>query len=91
MAPLIAPDTINTVPEKTLLAFADHGTAGAAMPADGRIGEAELAGFAQHGIDIARLASDLQREGVVAFAKSWAELLKGIAAKSALLEKAGPT
>jgi transaldolase len=91
VAPLIAPDTINTVPEKTLLAFADHGTAGAAMPADGRIGEAELAGFAQHGIDIARLASDLQREGVVAFAKSWAELLKGIAAKSALLEKAGPT
>lgn len=84
---LAAPDTVNTMPEGTLLAFADHGSLGALMPRDGGDAEATLAGFAQAGIDVDALAGQLQREGADAFVKSWSELLGQIAAKSAMLEK----
>jgi transaldolase len=85
---LAAPDTIDTIPENTLLAFAEHGKLGGAMRPDGGDAEAVLAEFARLGVDDAALAAQLQREGAQAFDKSWQELLKRIAAKSAVLEKA---
>ena len=78
---LAAPDTINTMPEKTLLAFADHGQVKGAMPIDGGDAEAVLADFAAAGFNDQTLAADLQREGTAAFAKSWNELMHRMASK----------
>lgn len=75
---LAAPFTINTMPDATLLAFADHGTLGELMPADGGDAEATLAEFTRAGIDHDQLAANLQREGAESFVKSWTELLAGI-------------
>ncbi len=85
---LAAPDTINTMPEKTLLAFADHGQVKGELPADGGDAEALLAEFARVGVDDATLAAQLQREGVLSFDKSWNDLMDCIAWKSAMLKKA---
>ena len=85
---LAAPNTVNTMPEGTLKAFADHGEVGAAMPADGGDSAAVLAQFSKAGIDTVALAAQLQDEGAKAFVKSWNELLGVIASKSAVLEKA---
>ena len=82
---LAAPDTINTMPEATLLAFADHGEIRGVMAEDGGDAEAVLAEFARAGVDVAALADDLQREGAEAFVKSWNGLLECIAAKSEAL------
>jgi transaldolase len=82
---LQAPFTINTMPEETLLDFADHGQIGEPLSADGGDAEATLARFAQAGIDVGALASQLQREGADAFVQSWDELMDCIAAKSAQL------
>ena len=87
---LAAPETINTMPEKTLLAFADHGTVKNALPVDGRNAEAVLAEFALAGIEVGALAGDLQREGTAAFAKSWHDLMNQISAKIDLLTKVTP-
>jgi transaldolase len=86
---LAAPDTINTIPEKTLLAFAAHGKAENVMPLDEGYAETVLAEFAREGIDDQALAADLQREGTEAFDKSWSELMYRIASKSKLASKAG--
>ncbi len=86
---LAAPLTVNTMPEATLKAFAEHGELGAAMRAEGGDCETTLAAFAKAGIDIDALAARLQDEGVAAFAKSWNELLAVIASKSAMVEKIG--
>lgn len=79
---LAAPNTINTVPEKTLLAFAEHGTVNGSMPPEGGDAEKVLAAFGKAGVDVAALAQQLQREGAEAFSKSWDSLLKVIAEKS---------
>lgn len=79
---LTAPNTINTVPEKTLLAFADHGIVNGSMPPEGADAEKVLKDFADAGIDIDALAAKLQQEGAEAFSKSWAQLLDVIAEKS---------
>ncbi len=79
---LAAPQTINTIPEKTLLAFADHGQPGATLPADGGFAEAVLEEFRREGVDDEALAAQLQRDGVLAFAKSWGGLLARIRDKS---------
>jgi transaldolase len=81
---LAAPDTINTMPEKTLLAFADHGEVKGAMPTDGGNAEAVLADFAAAGVNAGTLAADLQREGTAAFAESWHALMLRIASKRGL-------
>jgi transaldolase len=78
---LAAPDTINTVPEKTLLAFADHGKVKHAMRFDGGDAEAVLEEFNRTGVDDEALAAGLQREGVQAFAKSWRDLIARITSK----------
>ena len=85
---LAAPDTINTLPEKTLLAFADHGRVKDAMRPDGGNTEALLEEFNRAGVDAEALAADLQREGTEAFAKSWSDLMSRIASKGELLAKA---
>ena len=81
---LAAPNTINTMPEKTLLAFADHGKADGVMPVDGGDAEEVLARFAHVGVDNAALAVQLQREGAQSFEKSWNELIASIASKSTM-------
>ena len=84
---LAAPDTINTMPDKTLLAFADHGRVNGVMPIDGGDADAVLAAFTRAGVDNAALAARLQREGAQSFAKSWQELMDCIATKSSIVKK----
>jgi transaldolase len=85
---LAAPDTINTIPDKTLLAFADHGRVGDVLPFDGGDAEEVIAKFVACGIDDQQLANDLQREGAEAFVKSWKDLTDRIDSKSAALKAA---
>jgi transaldolase len=73
-----SPFTINTMPEPTLKAFADHGEIGELFPADGGNAERLLKEFEQAGIDVGALAVRLQEEGKESFNKSWEELLKSI-------------
>ena len=82
---LAAPDTINTMPDKTLLAYADHGKVGATMPVDGGYAEAVLEEFRREGVDDDALAAQLQREGTESFSTSWRALLSRIKEKSAQL------
>jgi transaldolase len=86
---LAAPDTINTIPEKTLQAFANHGKVGAMLPADGGYAEAVLEEFRREGVDDEGLAARLQREGADAFTASWQALLARIHEKSASLAGTG--
>src|SRR3954451_15635957 len=72
---LQAPFTVNTMPEQTLLDFADHGVLGEQMPADGGYAYATLGQFEQAGVDVGALAAQLQKEGAESFVKSWHELL----------------
>jgi transaldolase len=83
---LAAPHTVNTMPEKTLLALADHGEIGAMLPHDGGDAESVLARFAEAGIDADALAEKLQRDGADAFVASWDDLLACIADKSERLQ-----
>ena len=85
---LAAPFTVNTMPEGTLKALADHGELGEMLPADGGDSEAVLARFASAGVDADALAGQLQDEGAKSFVGSWQELMGVIAAKSAALAKA---
>ena len=85
---LAAPLTVNTMPEGTLKALADHGELGAILPADGGDSEAVLAQFAKAGVDVDSLAAQLQDEGAKSFVKSWHELMEVIVSKSANLGKA---
>ena len=78
---LVAADTINTMPEATLLAFADHGRVADVLPPDGGGADRVLAQFRKEGIDTASLALELQREGAASFTKSWQQLLARVAAK----------
>jgi transaldolase len=80
---LAAPNTINTIPEKTLLAFGDHGQLGTTMPSDGGYADAVLEEFRREGVDDAALAERLQREGVESFATSWHALLTRLGEKLA--------
>jgi len=86
---LAAPFTVNTMPEGTLKALADHGELSEIMSADGGDCEAVLDQFTKTGIDIDALAAKLQDEGAKAFVNSWNELMGVIASKSAAMQKAG--
>ena len=79
---LASADTIDTMPEKTLLAFANHGKVKGSLAADGGDAETLLADFAKAGIDHIALAARLQLEGTRAFAESWRELMECIAKKT---------
>jgi len=84
---LAAPFTVNTMPEATLKALAEHTELGSILPADGGDCEEVLAEFARAGIDIDALADQLQDEGAKAFVKSWDELMQVIESKSAAIRK----
>jgi transaldolase len=85
---LAAPFTIDTMPEGTLKAFADHGEMGNVMAADGGDCETVLAGFANAGIDIDALAKRLQDEGAASFVKSWNDLMACIESERVSMRKA---
>jgi transaldolase len=76
---LSAPFTVDTMPDKTLVAFYEHGEVGEDMPRDGGDCDAVLAEFKAAGVDVAKLAQQLQEEGAAAFDQSWKDLLKRIA------------
>jgi transaldolase len=85
---LAAPFTVNTMPEGTLKALADHGELDTILPADGGNCEEVLAQFAKAGIDIDALAGHLQDEGAKSFVKSWNDLMAVLISKSAALRAA---
>lgn len=85
---LAAPFTVNTMPESTLTAFAEHGVVEATMPVDGGDCEEALARFAGAKIDVNALAAQLQDEGAKAFVNSWNDLMDVINSKSAVLNRA---
>jgi len=85
---LAAPFTVNTIPEGTLKALADHGEISEIMSADGGECEAVLDQFAKADVDVDVLAARLQDEGAKSFVNSWNELMDVIASKSATLAKA---
>ena len=85
---LAAPLTVNTMPENTLKAFAEHGELGPLIGSDGGDFEPVLAGFTKAGVDLDALAARLQEEGAAAFVASWYELMRVIASKSASLGQA---
>jgi transaldolase len=84
---LAAPFTVNTMPEATLKALAEHTELGSILPADGGDCEEVLAQFAKAGIDIDALATQLQDEGAKSFVKSWNELMEVIESKSAAIQR----
>jgi transaldolase len=82
---LIGPDTVNTLPDATIEAFADHGTLARRVDADVDVAQAVWDKLAEVGVDMADVADQLEREGVSSFQKSFDELLTALEAKSAEL------
>lgn len=82
---LAAPNTINTIPETTLHAFAGHGSPSTTLSRDGSNSEAVLAAHSTAGVDLPELASTLQSDGARAFVRSWDELLTALDAKSSAI------
>jgi transaldolase len=82
---LAAPLTVNTMPEGTLKAFADHGEVDTVLPDDGGDSDEVIGEFAKAGISVDELAGQLQDEGAKSFVSSWNELMAGIASKRAAL------
>jgi transaldolase len=79
---LAAPNTVNTMPEKTLLAFAEHGKLDGAIPRKGGDAEQVLAAFTRAGFDLDQLAARLQEEGAASFVKSWKDLMGAVEKKN---------
>ena len=85
---LAAPFTVNTMPEGTLKAVAEHGLVSATMPIDGGDSDEVLARFLAAGIDVQSLSAQLQDEGAKSFVNSWNDLMGVITSKSAALKRA---
>lgn len=85
---LAAPFTVNTMPETTLRALADHGDVRETLPADAHVSGEVLARFTKAGIDIDALGAQLLDEGAKSFGKSWKDLMECIASKSKTLKAA---
>ena len=85
---LAAPFTVNTMPEGTLKAVAEHGLVSATMPTDGGDSDEILARFLAAGIDVQALSAQLQDEGAKSFVNSWNDLMGVITSKSAALKRA---
>jgi len=85
---LAAPFTVNTMPDATLLALADHGELQSILPPDGGDAESVIAEFVKAGIDVDGLGNQLQNEGAAAFTTSWNELLAVIGSKSRAINEA---
>src|SRR5262249_9540627 len=84
---LAAPFTVNTMPESTLKALAEHTDLGTQLPSDGGNCEEALVKFAKAGIDVNALAAQLQDEGAKSFVKSWNDLMSVIASKCASFQE----
>ena len=84
---LAAPNTVNTIPEATLIAFHDHGKLSGVLPRNGGNCDQVLLDFEKDGIDLNKLADDLQSEGATSFDDSWQKLLSAIQSKSEILKK----
>jgi len=89
VAALAAPFTINTMPDQTLEAFADHGKVGELLPAHDGGSDQIIAAFAKAGIDVSSLADKLQREGADTFVTAWKDLLDRIGSRHKQLSGAG--
>ena len=85
---LAAPFTVNTMPEGTMKAVAEHGLVSATMPIDGGDSDEVLARFLAAGIDVQALSAQLQDEGAKSFVNSWNDLMGVITSKSAALKRA---
>jgi transaldolase len=85
VANLVAPYTVNTIPENTLMAYADHGKAGDLLPEDSTSADQIISRFKELGVNYLELAEKLQNEGAESFSKSWGNLIKSIADKRNLL------
>jgi transaldolase len=88
---LAAPDTINTMPEKTLKAFAESGRVGQPLPVDGGYADQTVDEIRREGVDVEALAVRLQQEGGDAFSKSWSQLIGGLEEKIARLTVTSPS
>jgi transaldolase len=82
---LIGPHTVNTLPDATIDAFADHGTVARTIDADVDEAARQWDALAAVGVDLDDVAAKLEREGVASFQKSFDELLKALAQKAATL------
>ncbi len=82
---LIGPDTVNTLPEATLEAFADHGTVDRRVDADVDAARATWRSLGEVGVDMDDVAAQLEREGVASFAGAFDELIDALTAKAATL------
>ena len=76
------PDTVNTLPEATIEAFADHGHLARRVDADLDQAQAAWRGLADVGIDLDDVGDTLEREGVSSFQKSFDELLATLETKA---------
>ena len=79
---LAAPFTINTIPDKTLEAFRDHGQVGDPLPADGGDADVTLRRFAEAGVDVSEVAARLQRDGAKTFVTAWTDLMERVKAQA---------
>ena len=91
VAALASPNTVNTIPEQTLLAFADHGVVSGIVSAGGGNADETLFAISRAGIDLDALGAKLQKDGADAFVKSWNELLEVIVKKSQTVAATGGT
>jgi transaldolase len=89
VAQLIGPDVINTMPDHTLHAFADHGEVARTLDTDPDAAERTLEQAAAAGIDLRGVTDELEREGVRSFCASYQELLDCIEGKLGALAGAG--
>ena len=87
---LAAPNTVNTMPEDTLLALTDHGSIGEVLTPDAGAAAAGLAQFTAAGVDVEALGRDLQSKGAAAFVTSWDSLLARIEAKASQISSSSP-
>jgi transaldolase len=81
VAQLVGPDVVNTMPDQTLQAFADHGEVAPTLAADPDAAARALADAEGAGIDLAGITSELEREGVRSFCDSYSQLLDCIETK----------
>lgn len=86
---LAAPLTVNTMPDATLVAYADHGRSGHVMSQDQSAAENVLREFSSAGVDVRALATQLQNEGAASFVESWTDLMDGLKTKTAALSPVG--
>jgi transaldolase len=82
---LIGPNTVNTLPEPTLHAFADHGTIACTINKDVTVSRRQWAQLAMNQIDVDEVADQLEREGVASFIQSFEELIQALETKAATL------